>query len=951
MKKAVTLFVSCCVMAFAANAQSNSIKGSLVDDTDKKPVKGSSVYLILRKDSSTVQSTVSDSLGNFFFTSLPGDSFIVKVEAVSYQPYLSFVFLKEGENNLGLLSLNRKGTDLDNVTVVAKTPPVSQKGDTVQYNASQYKVNADASAEDLIKKMPGVTVDRAGTVTTQGEQVRKVTVDGKDFFGDDATAALKNLPAEIIDKIQVFDRLSDQAQFTGFDDGNTTKAINIVTKTGVRNGQFGRVYAGYGTDERYAAGGNVSFFKGDRRLSFAGLFNNINQQNFSSEDILGVTSSGGSGRQGGGNRGGGGGNRGGGNTNNFLVGQQNGINSTNSIGINYGDKWGKKLEVTGSYFFNNSQTNNDQASNAEYFLQNTDNQFYDEAVRSNTDNFNHRLNLRMEYKIDSFNSLIFTPSVSFQNNNSGNNTNGTRFYTLSDLISSTTYNRSSKTSGFNTNNNLLYRHSFAKRGRTLSVNIGVGGNQKEGDIFLQSINEFYDAATPTDSIQQQTVQQVNGINYSGNISYTEPIGKQGQLQFSYSPSVSKNKSDQQVYQFDQLTDKYNLFDTSLSNKFDNTVTTHNTGVSYRVGNRDNMFAVGLSYRATALNSEQVFPMATTVNKTFNNLLPNLMWRRKLSAKSNIRIMYRANTNAPSISQLQNVVNNTNPLFLTTGNPDLKQQTSNTVSARYTFTNTGKGKTFFANMYMEQADNYVANATYIAAADSLLNNSIVLNKGAQLTKPVNLNGYLSLRSLVTYALPVKFIKSNLNVSGGFNWSKIPGMVNYINSMTNNYAWLGGAGVSSNISEYVDFNLSYNISYNIANNALLQQQNNTYTIQSTGLQVNLLSKKGWFIQNDVSNQSYSGLSSGFNQNYWLWNAAAGKKFLKKQAGELKLSVFDLLKQNRSIARTVTESYIEDVQNQVLTQYFMLTFSYKLKNFGTAPSRNSQRANRQQGAGAGF
>lgn len=947
MKKTVTLFVLCCLAAFSAKAQSNSIKGSLIDDTDKKPLKGSSVYLLLRKDSSTVQSTVSDSLGNFFFTSLPLDSFIVKAEAVSYQPYLSFVFLQEGENDLGLLSLNRKGTDLDNVTVVAKTPPVSQKGDTVQYNASQYKVNADASAEDLIKKMPGVTVDRAGTVTTQGEQVRKVTVDGKDFFGDDATAALKNLPAEIIDKIQVFDRLSDQAQFTGFDDGNTTKAINIVTKTGVRNGQFGRIYAGYGTDERYAAGGNVSFFKGYRRLSFAGLFNNINQQNFSSEDLLGVSSSGGGGRQGGGNRG----NRGGGNTNNFLVGQQNGINTTNSIGINYGDKWGKKLEVTGSYFFNNSQTNNDQASNAEYFLQNTDNQFYDEAVLSNTDNFNHRLNLRMEYKIDSFNSLIFTPSVSFQNNNSGNNTSGTRYYTLSDLISSTSYNRSSKTSGFNTNNNLLYRHSFAKRGRTMSVNIGVGGNHKEGDIFLQSINEFYDAATPTDSIQQQTAQLVNGINYAGNISYTEPIGKQGQLQFSYSPSVSKNKSDQQVYQFDQLTDKYNLFDTSLSNKFDNTVTTHNAGISYRVGSRDNMFAVGLSYRATALNSEQVFPMATTVNKTFNNLLPNLMWRRKLSAKSNIRIMYRANTNAPSINQLQNVVNNTNPLFLTTGNPDLRQQTSNTVSARYTFTNTAKGQTFFANMYMEQANNYVANATYIAASDSLLNNNIVLNKGAQLTKPVNLDGYLSLRSLVTYALPVKFIKSNLNVSGGFNWSKIPGMVNYVNSMTNNYAWSGGAGISSNISEYVDFNLSYNISYNIANNALLQQQNNNYTIQSTGLQVNLLSKSGWFIQNDVSNQSYSGLSSGFNQNYWLWNAAAGKKFLKNQAGEVKLSVFDLLKQNRSIARTVTESYIEDVQNQVLTQYFMLTFSYRLKNFGTAPAGNSQRGNRQRGSGAGF
>ena len=948
MKKITALFILTCLTIFTATAQENLIKGSLIDETDKKPLKGASVYLLLRKDSSTFKTTVSDSLGNFFFRGLIADSFIVKAEVLGYQPMLSFVFFKEGTEDLGSLSLNRKGTDLDNVTVVAKTPPVSQKGDTVQYNASQYKVNADASAEDLIKKMPGVTVDRAGTVTAQGEQVKKVTVDGKDFFGDDATAALKNLPAEIIDKIQVFDRLSDQAQFTGFDDGNSVKSINIVTKTGVRNGQFGRVYAGYGTDDRYAAGGNVSFFKGDRRLSFAGLFNNVNQQNFSSEDLLGVTSSsGGGGRQGGGNRGGG--NRGGGNANNFLVGQQNGINTTHSFGVNYGDKWSKKLEVTGSYFFNNGQTDNEQQSNAEYFVRNSANQLYEEDTRSNSDNFNHRLNLRMEYNIDSFNSLIFTPSVSFQNNNSDNNTNGVRYYTVNDLISSTIYDRSSKTSGFNTNNNLLYRHAFAKKGRTMSVNIGVGGNHKEGDIFLQSVNVFYDASNPNDSIQQQTNQLVNGINYSGNISYTEPIGKQGQLQFSYSPSVSKNKSDQQVNQFDQLTDKYNLFDTSLSNKFDNTVTTHNTGVSYRVGSRDNMFAAGLSYSATELNSEQLFPVATTVNKTFHNLLPNIMWRKKLSVKSNVRIMYRANINTPSVNQLQNVVNNTNPLFLTTGNPDLRQQTSNTLSARYTFTNTTKGKTFFANVYVQQADDYVTNATYIAAADSVLSNNVILNKGAQLTKPVNLGGYLSLRSFLTYAMPVKFIKSNLNLNGGFTWAKTPGLVNYLSTVTNNYTYSGGAVVASNISEYIDFNLSYSISYSVASNALLLQQNNSYTMQNAGLQVNLLSKKGWFVQNDISNQSYSGLSSGFNQNYWLWNAAVGKKFLKKQTGELKLSVFDLLKQNRSISRTVTESYIEDVQNQVLTQYFMLTFSYKLKNFGTPPAGNSQRGNRQRSSGS--
>lgn len=954
MIKPVALLILSSFFAIAANAQSNTIKGSLVDDTDKKPLKAATVSLLHRRDSSIVKTAVSDSAGSFLFNDLLIDSFIVKAEAIGYQDYFSFIFLKEGSNDIGILSMNRKGTDLENVTVVAKTPPVSQKGDTVQYNASQYKVNPDADAEDLIKKMPGITVDKAGTVTAQGDQVKKVTVDGKEFFGDDATAALKNLPAEIIDKIQVFDKLSDQAQFTGFDDGNSTKSINIVTKTGVKNGQFGRIYAGYGTDDRYAAGGNASFFNGDRRLSFAGLFNDINQQNFSNEDLLGVTSSSGSGgrqggggggnRSGGGSRGGGGGS---GNANNFLVGQQNGISTTNAFGINYGDKWGKKIDVSGSYFFNNSKTNNDQLSNAEYFIKDTANQLYDEQSLSEAKNFNHRINFRMEYKLDSFNSFVFTPSISFQKNDNNNDVSGTRYYTLSDLISSTRYNSNSNISGFNTNNNLLYRHAFVKKGRTLSVNLGIGGNHKEGDIFLTSVNHYYDLSNLDDSIRQQTDQLVNGTSYSGNIAYTEPVGKQGQLQFNYSPSVSKNKSNQQVYQFDRLTDKYALFDTSLSNKFDNRVTSHSGGVSFRRGNRDNMFAVGLSYKYTELNSEQVFPQKATVNKSFSNLLPNLMWRKKLSTKSSINLMYRASTNAPSINQLQNVINNNNPLFLTTGNPDLKQQTTNTLSARYTFTNTTKGQSFFANMYLQQANNYVANATYIATSDSVLNNNVILYKGAQLTKPTNLDGYVSLRSFLTYAMPLKFIKSNINLNTGFTWAKTPGIVNYVNSITNNYVYSGGVVVSSNVSEYVDFNVSYNVNFNKANNNVQLQQNNNYTMQSAGVQLNLLSKKGWFIQNDVNNISYSGLSSGFNQSYWLWNAAIGKKFLKKQAAELKLSVFDLLKQNRSITRTVTESYIEDVQNQVLTQYFMLTFAYKLKNFGTPPA-NNQRGNRQRDMG---
>ena len=917
-------------------AQTNTIKGFIQDESDKSPVRGATVSLLLQSDSSLVKTTLSDSAGYFIFTDVAVDSFIVTVDNVNYQQDASLVLMKGGEKKLGMILLFRQGKDLANVTIVAKTPPVTQIGDTTQYNASQYKVNPDATAEDLIKKMPGITVDKSGTVTAQGDQVKKVTVDGKDFFGDDATATLKNLPAEIIDKIQVFDKLSDQAQLTGFDDGNSTKAINIITKTSTRNGQFGRVYAGYGTDGRYTGGGNISFFNGDRRLSFVSLFNNINQQNFGTEDLLGVTSSSG-GNKGGGNRNGGNKGAGGGNSNNFLVGQQNGISATNAFGINYGDKWSKKLEVTGSYFFNNSNTNNNQQTSNEYFIKDAPKQFYDETTQSSSKNYNHRFNLKMEYKIDSANSIIFIPSVSFQKNNSDNIVNGTRFYTLSDLISRTAYNSNRNTSGFNTNNNLLYWHGFAKKGRTISLGVGVGANHKEGDIFLESANQFFNNPGGNDTVQQYTSQLVNGTTYSGNIAYTEPIGKKGQLQINYSPSVSKNKSDQQVYQFNTISDKYNLFDSSLSNRFDNTVTSHTGGMTFRIGDKNNMFAAGLSYKYTTLNSDQLFPLPTTVNKSFNNLLPNLMWRKKISAKSSLNIMYRANTSTPSISQLQNVINNTNPLFLTAGNPDLKQQTTNTLTGRYTYTNTSKGSSFFANIFLQQADNYIANGSYIAVRDSVLNSSIILNRGSQLTKPINLDGYTSLRSFLTFAMPLKFMKSNVNINAGFTWSKIPGIINYNKSVTNNYAYSTGAVVSSNISEYIDFTVSYNASFNVAKNAVQSQANNNYTIQNAGVQLNLLSKKGWFIQNDVNHQSYSGLSAGFNQSYWLWNTAIGKKFLKKQAGELKLSVFDLLKQNRSITRTVTESYIEDVQNQVLTRYFMLIFSYKLKNFGT-PKANS-------------
>ncbi|MFZ4058250.1 MAG: outer membrane beta-barrel protein [Ferruginibacter sp.] len=909
-------------------AQQIQVRGTVADGVDNTPIVGATVTIKKLPSNAVDKSTITVKGGFFRFTDLSKDSFTLTISYIGYERFTTTVFIDENTKNLGSFKLPKKGKALDEVSVTSKVAPTQQKGDTVQYNASQYKVSPDATAEELIKKMPGVTVDKSGTVTAQGEQVRKVTVDGKEFFGDDATAALRNLPAEVIDKIQVFDRLSDQAAFTGFDDGNSVKAMNITTKNNIKNGQFGRVFAGYGTDNRYNVGGNASFLKGNRRISVVGLFNNINQQNFSSQDLLGVTST--SSNSGGG--GGRGGNRGGGGTNNFMVGQQNGISATNAFGINYSDQWSKKLLVSGSYFFNHSNTGNNQQSATQYFLNGGNNQFGEDIVYSNTSNQNHRINMRLEYTIDKRNSIIITPNISIQKNASINDNQTLNYFTLTDLISLSDRNTDRNTKGYNIGNNILYRHAFAKRGRTISLNLSTTFNKRTGETYLQSHNIYYKTnININDSLQQFTDQVTNGYQLSAGLVYTEPIGKKGQLQLNYTPTINFNKADQEVYQYDFVQDKYSIFDPSLSNLFDNRVATHNTGVTYRKGDRDNMFAVGVSYQFTQLTSDQKYPIVATVRKPFNNVLPNLMWRKKISSKANLRLMYRANTNVPSVSQLQNVFNNANPLFITTGNPSLKQQYGNVLSARYTFTNTQKGQSFFANVFLQQNNDYITNSTIIASTDSVLTPTVTLFKGSQLSKPVNLNGFVSVRSFLTYGMPIKFIKSNINFNLGFTYARTPGMINTVKSIADNYNYNSGVVISSNISQYIDFNVSYSINVNQVTNSVQAQLNNKSITQSTGLQLNLLSKKGWLLQQDVNNQRLTGLAGGFNQNYWLWNAAIGKKFLKNQAGELKLSVFDLLKQNVSVVRNVTETYIEDQRNLVLQQYFMLTFTYKLKSFG--------------------
>jgi outer membrane receptor protein involved in Fe transport len=938
----IPLLLLLALSAGFAQAQTAQITGTIKDSVTSAPVVGAYVAISKNSPDAKPEYVTTDVNGKFSFDGLSKQTeYLVKVSYVSYKDVSRFVTLTSDVKDLGTIVLSEAISNLKEVKIVGQIVATEQKGDTTQFNAAAFKTNPDATTEDLIQKMPGITVTN-GTVTAHGETVAKVLVDGKPFFGDDAALTLKSLPAEIVDKIEVFDKLSDQAAFTGFDDGNSQKTINIVTKADRKVGQFGKVFAGYGLDDRYQAGGNISFFKGNQRISLIGLSNNINQQNFSSQDLLGVSGGGGGGGRGGA----------GGASNNFLVGNQNGITGTNSVGLNYANKFGNKVDVSGSYFFNRTGNTNAQSTQQEYFLSNgTGNQLSNEKSQTGTTNSNHRLNFRVEYAINKSNSLIITPRLSFQDNHSASNTASITSLSDGTKINSQDKNNQNKTNGYNFANDILFRHAFAKRGRSVSINFNTQLNDKSGNGRLYSkILNFTNLEVPGDTIDQQSYTSSRGTTLGTNIVYTEPVSKTGQLQFNYGLSVSNSNSDKETYNMAFDNGGYTDLDTLLSNSFDNRYVTNRAGISYRYRKNSWMANVGMDFQNAGLYSKELSPVNRTVDQSFTNFLPNFMLTYRSKTGTQFRTFFRSSTNQPSISQLQNVVDNSNPLSLTAGNPNLKQEYRNSLNLRYSLAGATRPYNFSAMVFVTQTNNAIVNSTFIAQEPTTLPSGIVLERGAKLTSPVNVDGSWNARTFLVYGKPVKTLKLNVNLSTGFNYVRSPGLINSVSNFSNTYAVSQGLVLSSNISEKVDFTLSYSGNYNVVRNTIQPNLNNNYYTQGITGRINWIFGKGFLIQSDINNQSYRGLGQGYNQNFTLWNASVGKKFLKNNAGELKLTVFDILKQNNSISRTVTETYVQDVTSRVLTQYAMLTFTYTLKNFGKMPVQNNDRRREFDGPGGG-
>ena len=922
MKRVFLLPILCMVTAAVLQGQKTLVTGRVYDSVAHRGLGYATLSLVKAKDSTLVTFSRADSAGIFRFNNVDGGNYLVSTSYVGFLPVWKSIMVPKGAPQFaaGMIFMTDVKFAAGDVSVQARRPPVVINGDTLEFNSENFKTQPNAVVEDMLKKMPGVVVDPDGTVRVNGQKVNKVLVNGREFFTGDPKMATKNLAADAVDKVQVFDKKSDQSDLTGIDDGNSQKTINLKLKKDRDNAVFGKATAGGGTDGRFDGQANINRFKTDKQVSFLGMANNTNRQGFSITDVLNFTGELARGMRSGGGiaiRMGGNGDNGGLPITGLGQNQQ-GVARTLAGGLNYNNSFNhRKTDVNASYTANDVSLGTTSESTTQNLLPGNNFNRYSTAnsIRRNSQ---QRFNGYIDQKIDSSLSVKITPALTLQTTD--NNSSGTY---LTEVPGKAKLNEgssvtSSHSNAVNFTNNILLRKRFSKKGRTLSANLDMTYNHSVSDGAFSSKTTFYTPVQKDSLLNQQNKRDATAKNFNGNLTYTEPLWKGALLQLSAYYSQNMGQSDKKTYDFNSLSGKHDALNNLLSNNFTSNYTYTGGSFNVRQNTKKFNYTVGAALQLASLQGDN-HSFSSHVSQHFNDVLPNLSLQYNIKSTKNLRLEYTTTTTQPSVTQLQPVVDISDPLNQQMGNPELKRQYNQSLSINYFSASMETRRNFFAFLNFNYTSNPIVTSDSIKAG------------GIRYSMPVNAPSGYNLFGSINTGFPVKALKSRVDLSSNISVNKsssyLNGQLNDVNTLT-----IGPRlNYSFSVDNKIDLLLSGRYNYNSVKYTLDRSLDNHYWQQTYSAELTNYLPWGLIANNQLDYTVNTGRSDGFNTNVALWNASLSKGIMKNRRGEFKLSAFDLLDRNIGVTRTQGQNAIVDQRFTVLKRYFLLSFTYSLNKSG--------------------
>lgn len=866
------------------------VAGRITDQSTREALPNAPVAL-LGKDSVTAAHAVTDSLGRFTLTATQRGPLRLVIAYMGYTPYTRDIVVSDTATYIsaGNIAMLPKGINLARIDVEGYRQPITLKEDTIEYNAGSFKTRENAVAEELLKKLPGITVERDGTIKAGGETVAKVLVDGKPFFGNDPKMATRNLPADILDKVQLIDQKSEQAQFSGIPDGQTQKVLNFTVKENKRRGFFGRATAGYGTDRRFSANGNINAFRKEKQYSFIGNGNNTNGTS---------APEGGMGNMGGGT----------------------GITRGWYGGLQFNNSTNPKLRLNGSYHIMDNRTETEGASNRENIFRPDSSSYVIGNNNGLVAGTMHNVNMRVESDIDSFYSLIVTPNLSFNNNDNHSQRLSTTLNNDRDTVNANRSTTLVESVTPSVNANALFRRKFRKKGRTLSANLTYTYNSSDVTNYNESYTRFsHNGQTVLDTIDQKVLSENMSRAYGVRLSYTEPVFRDRYLELNYAYNNAFNSSDRLTWDRSKPGGEYDLLNDSLTNHFNNLNAYHQAGVNLRTEKLKYNYTIGFNLQRNQLESHNL-TKGEIISQATTNFSPTAQLGYNFSQDKRLKLSYRGNTQQPSLDQLQPVPDLSNPLLIRLGNPDLKPSFQNMLNVSYNTFNRNNYRSLFLGL------------TAMAQLNKIVNSTTLREDGVQVTQPVNMNGSWSANAFSVIGLPLdKSQKAAFNFTTELGYRRDPSFVNGGRNFANNLTIGQVVNFNYNLKEKLFLGTEARVNYNDARFSANPRNNAKYFNYDLNFDASLNLPWDLMVTTQTHYMATTGRGEGFDQQFTRINASVAKTFLPRRQGVLRLHVYDLLDQNINVNRTIADNYIEDSRNMMLRRYFMLSFTWIFNRFG--------------------